>query len=545
MTGTLDEILARVNALPAKERGTIEAAAREQIGRHRWLPNPGPQTDAYFSEADCLLFGGEPGGGKSQLLLGLAFNEHQRTMLCRREYADLERLIEDALTIHGSRDGFNGSPPPRLRINDRQTIYFRAFQRVGDEQGTMGQGRDLLAVDEATHFAESQIRFLMGWVRTEDPNQRCRTVLATNPPLTAEGLWVIDMFAPWLDDRYPNPAKHGELRWVITDENGKDTWVDGPGEYEITVNGAPKMVEATSRTYIPSSLSDNPDYLRSGYQKTIDAMPEPYRSLLTGGFKASFNDQPDQVIPTAWVKAAQRRWAERGGQPPPEVPMCAMGVDASGGGTDPMIIAPRHDGWFAPLIEVPGRDIPEDAIGRHCAGIIVANRRDGALVILDMGGGYGSAIYERLTDNNIEVHPYKGAAASTRRTSDRKLGFANMRSQAIWQFREALDPDQLGGSPIMLPDDNELTADLTAPTFRPTPHGIEVEAKEKVVKRLGRSTDKGDAVVMSWSGGARGILIRNVGQPEQRGPLRGVNANPDTVKMDAKTARRRDRYARR
>jgi hypothetical protein len=36
------------------------------------------------------------------------------------------------------------------------------------------------------------------------------------------------MFAPWLDDRYPYPAKPGELRWVVSDENGKDRWVDGP-----------------------------------------------------------------------------------------------------------------------------------------------------------------------------------------------------------------------------------------------------------------------------------------------------------------------------
>jgi hypothetical protein len=51
----------------------------------------------------------------------------------------------------------------------------------------------------ATQSAESQVRFLMGWVRSEDPAQRCRTVLATNPPLSPEGLWFVKMFAPWLD----------------------------------------------------------------------------------------------------------------------------------------------------------------------------------------------------------------------------------------------------------------------------------------------------------------------------------------------------------
>lgn len=28
-----------------------------------WAPNPGPQTDAYFSDADILLYGGQAGGG--------------------------------------------------------------------------------------------------------------------------------------------------------------------------------------------------------------------------------------------------------------------------------------------------------------------------------------------------------------------------------------------------------------------------------------------------------------------------------------------------
>jgi hypothetical protein len=106
-------------------------------------------------------------------------------------------------------------------------------RKNGDEQGTMGQGRDFLGIDEATQFAESQVRFLMGWVRSEDPNQRCRTVLSTNPPLQAEGLWVTKMFAPWIDERYPNPAKPSELRWVISDNDGNDLWVSGPDDARV------------------------------------------------------------------------------------------------------------------------------------------------------------------------------------------------------------------------------------------------------------------------------------------------------------------------
>lgn len=498
----LDEILARVAKLPDDKQQAIFQDALVATKDHKWVPNPGPQTDAYFSEADCLLFGGEPGGGKSQLILGLAHNEHKRSLIMRRQYGDLNRIIEDCLKIHGSRDGFNGSPPPKLRISDDQIIDFAAANRVGDEQGQMGKGRDLLGVDEATHFAESQIRFLMGWNRSEDPKQRVRTVLATNPPLSAEGLWVIKMFSPWLDPTYPTPAKPGELRWVVSDDDGNDKWVDGPGEYQVTVAGKPKMVRATSRTYIPSSVRDNPYYVGTDYERQLDSLPEPFRSLLMGGFRTAFKDQENQIIPTKWVELAQARWTA---VPPREVPMCALGVDASGGGEDPMVIAARYDGWYAPLVEIPGKSIPIERAGAHCAGIVLSHRRDSALVVVDMGGGYGGPMYEHLMDNEVETKAYKGAEASMRRSADGKMKFTNKRSAALWGFREALDPGQPGGSPIMLPPDPKMMSDLTAPTFEVTPNGIKAESKEKVCERLGRSTDRGDAVVMAWHEGPKKI----------------------------------------
>lgn len=500
MSGLLDEVLERVHAKPAAQQAAL---VREVMGatKHlRWIPNPGPQTQAYWSLADVLLYGGEPGGGKSQLILGLAFNCHQRSLIMRRQYGDLGRLIEDALKIHGSRNGFNGSPPPKLRISDNQIMDFAAAHRVGDEQSQMGKGRDFLGIDEATHFAKQQIRFLMGWNRTETPGQRVRTVLATNPPLTAEGLWVIEMFAPWLDPTHPNPAKPGELRWVITDDEGNDAWVIGPDD--TRTNAAGKVIRPTSRTYIPAKVSDNPHYAATDYERQLDAMPEPYRSLLMGGFRTSFKDAPNQIIPTAWVQAAQQRWTPK---PPDGVPMCAIGVDASGGGEDPMVLAPRYDGWFAELIEVLGKDIPMERAGAYCAGVVISHRRDDALVTVDLGGGYGGPLYEKLNEIPIEVRGYKGAEGTTRRDQTKKLTFTNKRSAAYWGFREALDPGQPGGSPMMLPPDPKLVADLTAPTFEVTPNGIKAEPKEKVCERLGRSTDHGDAAVMSWFEGPKEI----------------------------------------
>jgi hypothetical protein len=360
----------------------------------------------------------------------------------------------------------------------------------------MGDGRDLLAVDEATHFAKSQIQFLMGWVRTNRKGQRCRTVLATNPPLSAEGLWVIEMFAPWLDPQFVRPAKPGELRWAVTDEDGNMRWVDGPEP--VGIGG--KLMQPKSYTYIPASVRDNPYYVNSNYERELDAMPEPFRSILMGGFRTSFKDAPNQVIPTKWVQAAQAKWTP---QPPDGVPCCSIAVDASGGGDDPMVIAARWDGWFDTLIEIKGKDIPIERAGAWCAGQVVSYRADHAPVSVDLGGGYGSSMYEHLKANGIETHGFKGAEGTTRRSLNAKFKFTNKRSAAYWLFREALDPGQPGGSPILLPPQPRLLSDLTAPTFEVVPNGIKLESKEDVCARLGRSTDYGDAVVMCWFEGPR------------------------------------------
>ena len=87
--GTLEELESRFDALsPKAQRAFIEDA--KATVPQVWVPNEGPQTEAYFSEADCLLYGGEPGGGKSQLILGLAFNCHRRSLIMRRQYGDLD-----------------------------------------------------------------------------------------------------------------------------------------------------------------------------------------------------------------------------------------------------------------------------------------------------------------------------------------------------------------------------------------------------------------------------------------------------------------------
>ena len=142
--------------------------------------------------------------------------------------------------------------------------------------------------------------------------------------------------------------------------------------------------------------------------------------------------------------------------------------------------------------------------GTDVAALVIKHRRNNATIVIDMGGGYGGAALEHLRANlgNEAVKGFKGAEGSGARTKDRQLGFVNKRAEVWWKFREALDPDQEGGSPVALPHDNRLVADLVSPHFSVESRGIQVEKKDEIVSRLGRSPDRGDAVVMAWSQGA-------------------------------------------
>lgn len=474
-----------------------------------WIPNPGAQADAYLSPASLMLMGGQAAGGKSDILLGLALTRHHRSLIMRRQYGDLGALLMRAKNIAGPGAAFNGSPPPRLNSADGRLIDFGAAQHAGDEERWQGQPHDLIGLDEAVQFLESQVRFLMGWNRPADnapPDQRCRTVLATNPPLTAEGQWIIGMFRPWLDLTYPNPAKPGELRWFVTDPDGKDFEVDSPAPYQFP--GQSKSVTPLSRTFIPARLADNPFLSIGGaYQSRLDALPEPMRSAVRDGdFMSAREDDAFQVIPLAWIIAAQDRWRPDGFR---GFQMTAMALDPAGGGRDSAELTARYGGWYAPLVSAQGA---ETADGSASAATVVKHRRDNCPVVVDVGGGYGGAVCLRLKDNGIATTSFNGAAGSNAKTKDGQLTFTNKRAEAWWKFREELNPDQEGGSAIALPPDPELRADLAAPTWKLTVRGVQIEEKDAIRKRLGRSPGKGDAAVMCLSEGERAVMRARANQ---------------------------------
>lgn len=467
---------------------------REAAAPPLWTPYPdSPQSRAIESPADITGYGGQAGGGKTDLVLGLACTRHRHSMVFRKEFPQFRSMIERAHEIIGDKGRFNGQEKV-FRLDDGRRIELGAVQYDQDKGKYRGRPHDLKAYDEATEILESIFWFTMGWLRSTHPGQRCRAILTFNPPSDAKGRWVLRLFAPWLDRKFPDPAAPGELRWFAR-VDGKLCWRDD-GEPFVHEGEA---IVPKSITFFPSKLSDNPILAATGYGSQLQSLPEPLRSqLLYGDFDAGVQDGEWQVIPTAWVLAAMERWKALGGdEHAPDVPLTCIGTDVAHGGADSTVLAPRHASFIKRLLVYPGRETPD---GKSAAALVVLIHEPGASINVD-AIGYGAPCYEKLSDPEPEgygietAYPVNFGERSNYTDRSGRFKCVNKRAEAYWRLRDALDPED--DADLALPDDPELLADLTAPTYQVTPSGIKVEPKADIKARLGRSPDKGDAVTLS------------------------------------------------
>jgi len=452
-----------------------------------WKPfSDKPQEAAYHCTADIIGYGGAAGGGKTDLALGKSYTQFYRSIIFRREYPRLRAVIERGDQIQDGRCRYVGGDKKRWKTPDGRTIELGAVEHEHDKFGYKGRPHDFIVFDEADEFTESIVRFITGWLRTDRTDVHPQVLLTFNPPTTPEGEWIVKFFAPWIDPNYNGErAKPGEMRWYVTVD---DHDVEVPDANPVEIDG--KSYRPQSRTFFPARVEDNPVYMETGYDKQLESLPEPLRSQLRwGDFGVSVKDDRWQVIPTAWILAAQNR--SRKGERP-DLALRAVGVDPSRGGADETVIAKLYGTWFDKLIVHPGANVPDGPTG---ANLVEDEMETDAPIAVD-GIGIGSSVYDHLRPKHKQVSNVNVGAGSVVRDKSGRFGFSNLRSQIAWQFREALDPSS--GEDIALPDDPQLRNDLRAMRYKVVGGKIQVEPKDDIKKRLNRSPDRGDAVLLAW-----------------------------------------------
>lgn len=453
-----------------------------------WRPNPGPQSIAYLCEADELGYGGQAGGGKTDLLLGLGLTSHHRSHIFRREATQLHDIWQRLREILGAQGQANETLK-RWRLGGGRMIQLASCEHEKDWEKWQGRAADLKGFDELTAFSESMYLKLGAWNRSVIEGQRCRRVATFNPPTTAEGEWVTERFSPWLDPGSANPARPGDLLWFVRID-GVDTLVDGPGEFRV----GDQTYRPQSRTFIPAALSDNPFLTGTDYESVLDQLPEPLRSQLKHGeFGLSRMEDPWQVIPAAWVEAAQKRWTED----PPKARPDAIGVDPARGGADRLARCARHGVWYSRVDWWQGE--PCDT-GPKAAALASSGVPSGCPFFVDVIG-IGSSVHDSLVSMGRRSEPVNVSESSSRRDRSGALTFRNLRTELWWRLREALDPDE--GAGLALPPGKDLRRELCAPRYTVMMGGvIAVEPKSDISTRIGSSPDLAEAVILASMSGA-------------------------------------------
>lgn len=534
---TLEEMERRILGMSPEQRRELERVAKPFLEKC-WLHQPGPQTEAFYTTAEETLYGGAAGGGKSDLLLGLATTAHLKSVIFRRQSVDLDGLWNRLAEIVAGHVRKSDANKKRLRTTDNRLIEFGHLEKPGSEKSWQGRDHDLYGFDEAAQMDERKVSFVIQWLRSTTEGQRARIVFATNPPMpeydrngnlidSGGGQWLKDWFAPWLDDMFRNPAKPGEIRWCYMRTEGDrmtTVWVEGPGGYDpatgAAVSGytqedvdAGRVAVAKSRTFIKSLLKDNAFLKNTGYAARLSSTPEPLRSLLlTGSFTVKGEDHPYQIIPTQWVLLAQERWKAREAKGEfRHLRQLVISADIAQGGADSTVIGEllETDVFTEPTAR-PGHETPT---GKEVTTMLLMRRRHGSLIVLDGTGGWGGSTRDKLRDDHeIDAEMCVSSEGSTEWTKDLTWKFLNLRAEMWWLFREDLDPDS--GYDICLPPSSRLLTQLTAPHFIVKGKTLQVESKDDLRLRLGSSTDEADQILMAWHYRDQALAQLRFGRPD-------------------------------
>lgn len=198
----------------------------------------------------------------------------------------------------------------------------------------------------------------------------------------------------------------------------------------------------------------------------------------------------ENVIPLAWIDAAVDRWHERKNRLSPGKRV--HGLDVARFGEDATTLATLHDEYdfFDAINYFPKSDTMR-TVGTVRS--FVGRYDEMAVDVIGVGAG----VFDRLREAGYKVFANNAGEATPLRDSSGEIGFINVRAAMWWAMREALDPSN--NPTIALPDDPRLIGDLTAPKWWHTSKGlIQVESKDDLRKRIKRSTDSADAVLMAY-----------------------------------------------
>lgn len=248
-------------------------------------PNAGPQTMYVASSADITAFGGGAGGGKTVGTL-FRFGWHADKYpgyygaIFRREMPMVTAgggLWEESMQLYpiwGAR--------PNVTMHEwrwprgRSLVQFRSLQHEKDVLNYQGAQLAEFCLEEATHFPESALWYLLSRLRSSC-GMKPRACLTFNPDPDSWVRKLIDWYIG--PDGFVLPERAGKKRYFVRDGD-ELVWGSAPDEVRALVPHV--RSEPMSFRFIPSMLSDNPK-IDPTYAERLEALPLVERMRLKGG----------------------------------------------------------------------------------------------------------------------------------------------------------------------------------------------------------------------------------------------------------------------
>lgn len=261
----------------------VVIARRRQHSTPQWKPNPcrgcnddpagcdvcgytgmGPQGAFMSIDTDILGYGGAAGGGKTSSAAVKAVLKWGKlkgfsAILFRRTRPEAKESLWEEIDSH-----YPFIDPGVDLTESRMTCKLTSGARIKigylehpkHRKRYQGGGYQYVAFDEASHFAEADIRYLFTRQRSASgiPSQ---LVLCTNPPgVTDPGReWLFKWFAPWVDPSFPDPALPREIRYFIPAHDAQ-----GQAIFQWHIDGRLVRNDDPGRrsiAFIPAALEDN------------------------------------------------------------------------------------------------------------------------------------------------------------------------------------------------------------------------------------------------------------------------------------------------
>lgn len=207
-----------------------------------------------------------------------------------------------------------------------------------------------------------------------------------------------------------------------------------------------------------------------------------------------------QLISEEWIARARSNYdlyVAKYGEVPPRHTVGIGGHDVADQGDDSNCFCRRYGNWVAPLVTWQGVDL--ENTGDKIASLYLEHNVDW-LFVDATGVGAGVAPHARR-----EVRKRKATAMARRivpvmvgnkPTKESELGkFGCIRDQLWWALREWLKNEPNA----MLPPDEGLVQELLNATYEVTLKVVKVLDKKSMKATLGRSPDRADALMMTFS----------------------------------------------